>query len=749
MSKINVVNLRGAVALALGAVVTAAPVLWAAPALGAVANGVLEEVVVTATKREQRLMDVPSSIVAESGAELEHRGAIQLQDIVDNTPGLSNPSPGSSNQANLVIRGVTTGTSFGLKQATVALLYDDIPIDPGAQAGGTTNLRVVDIHSVEVLRGPQGTLYGSGSLSGAVRYVTNKPDLTKFEGAAEATLANTETGAVSYNGSVMLNAPIVNDVAALRGVAYYYNDAGWITNLQNGQQNINSNSTYGGRLMLTVRPSERFQIGASLMYQNSTDHANASMLYVQPAGYGNKLVTDGIFEPNNNNKTIIGNVSLQYDFDNFSVLSTSTYHDRKGISYGDDYYFVPLVTAIVTGFEGTAYGADQGLYFVNAKNYSEELRFSSRGAGKLKWTAGVYYFNSQLDSSQENHSALTIPFIGSDNIVDLIASEKQKEMAVFGELTYTLAEKWDFTAGLRYSHTTLDSHVDTGGFIPIFSIDPADYAHEDFHENDKPVTPRLAIDYRLRPDLSLYAAAARGFRIGGLNETSGVGGRASPKIYGPDDLWNYEIGVKGRALDGRLAYSADVYSINWNNIQVDLQNNFGNYTGNAGKARLYGFEGQLDSHPIDWFEYGASVTFSDNRISQGVTGLSTALGVIDVNKGDQLPASPTSQAAAYGQVAVKAGDHPAYVRASGHYIGPQYTAFANTGSKFGDYMNFDLRVGVHLEQFEVVAFVNNVLNTIGKTSAADTSTVGPLVLFNQMAWTTRPRTVGITLRTKF
>jgi len=224
-------SLHTAVALALGVAATATPLLWAVPARGAASSSsdVLEEVVVTATKREQRLQDVPSSIVAESGLALEHRGAVQLQDIVDNTPGLSNPSAGSPNQANLVIRGVTTGTSYGLKQATTALLYDDLPIDPGAQGGGTTNLRVVDMERIEVLRGPQGTLFGSGSLSGAVRYVTNKPNLSKYEGSAEVSAASTETGAASYNGTVMLNAPIVNDVAALRAVGYYYNDGGFVS----------------------------------------------------------------------------------------------------------------------------------------------------------------------------------------------------------------------------------------------------------------------------------------------------------------------------------------------------------------------------------------------------------------------------------------------------------------------------------------------------------------------------------------
>jgi outer membrane receptor protein involved in Fe transport len=155
----------------------------------------LAEIVVTATKRTERLQDVPVSLTAETGVELEHRGATQLQDIINTTPGLNNPGSGGGNSTNLTIRGVTTGTDLGLKQSTVALLYDDMPIDPVGQGGGASNLRVVDIERVEVLRGPQGTLFGSGSLAGAIRYITNKPDLSQFSGSAEITGAQTETGA--------------------------------------------------------------------------------------------------------------------------------------------------------------------------------------------------------------------------------------------------------------------------------------------------------------------------------------------------------------------------------------------------------------------------------------------------------------------------------------------------------------------------------------------------------------------------
>ena len=178
-----------------------------------------QEIIVTANKRSQRLLDVPASITAETQADLQRRGAEQLEDIVRNTPGLSNPGAGAGNNTNLTIRGVTSGTALGLKQSTVALLFDDIPVDPSPSLSGT-NLRTVDIERVEVLRGPQGTLFGSGSLSGAVRFITNKPDFTHFSGSAEITGAGTQTGQGSVWGNLQLNVPIVTDKLAVRAVGY-------------------------------------------------------------------------------------------------------------------------------------------------------------------------------------------------------------------------------------------------------------------------------------------------------------------------------------------------------------------------------------------------------------------------------------------------------------------------------------------------------------------------------------------------
>jgi iron complex outermembrane recepter protein len=712
----------------------------------------LAEIVVTATKRTERLQNVPVSITAETGIELEHRGATQLQDIINNTPGLSNPGSGGSNSTNLTIRGVTTGTDLGLKQSTVALLYDDMPIDPVGQGGLASNLRVVDIERVEVLRGPQGTLFGSGSLAGALRYITNKPELSQFGGSAEITGANTQTGAGSYSGTVMINAPIVKDELGVRLVGYYYDDGGWIDDLRTGEKDANPTKTYGARIAIAAKPNDAFNANLTLTYQDSKDYNGtlAGSLIQKPPGSPSGQVTDGINDYVVELKSTIAALTLQYDFDFATLTSVSTYHDRRADTYGVDTYFVPLTSLIATGGANIVQGIDNITYGIDGNIYTQELRLNSRHEGNFKWTAGLFFLHASTGGTQEDHSPAIIPVIGSDNIVDLIYHFGQQEVAAFSEATYTFADKWDLTGGLRVSHYMVSAQIDTGGYIPVFSILQSDYAHTDFHDLGTPVDPRVSLAYRANPDLTIYGQVSRGYRVGGVNLTSDVGGRNSPPSYAPDSLWNYEIGAKGRAFDGRLSYSTALYYIDWSNIQVSLQNQLGNYTGNASAARNYGVEFQVDAKPISWLLLGAAFQLSKNEIAKDDPTVSRpATGLLGVHDGDVLPAAPEGQASTYAEVDFPVADFHGYVRAEANYLGDQWTDFEHNGTKFGGFAQENVRAGVNFGSYEVVAFVNNLSNSQGATGAVDAQIAGPVILNNQQLFRTRPRTVGVTLRAKF
>jgi len=731
----------------LSAALLAAACLWIHPSFaqspGANASGeALAEIVVTATKRNERLQDVPVSIIAETGIELEHRGATQLQDIINNTPGLNNPGSGGGNSTNLTIRGVTTGTDLGLKQSTVALLYDDMPIDPVGQGGGASNLRVVDIERVEVLRGPQGTLFGSGSLAGALRYITNKPDLSQFSGSMEVTGAETKTGAPSFSGYAVLNAPIIQNELGIRLVAYDYDDGGWIANLLTGQANSNPTKTDGARLAIAAKPTDQFSANLTLTYQDSKDYngEDGGSLAVKPPGTGfSGQVTDGINNYIIELKSTIAALTLQYDWDSLTFTSVSTYHDRKSNLYGTDAYFVPLTALIATGGANIISGITQDTSGIDGNIYTQELRLASHGEGNFKWTAGAFFLHASQGGGQEARSDAIIPIIGSDNIVDLIYHFGQQEVAAFGEATYTFADKWDLTGGARVSHYMVSAQIDTGGYIPVFSILPSDYAHTDFHDLGTPVDPRVSLAYRLDPDLTLYTQVARGYRVGGVNLTSDVGGRNTPPSYAPDSLWNYEIGAKGRMFEGRLTYSTDFYYIDWKNIQVSLQNQLGNYTGNASEARLYGVEFQVDAKPISWLLLGAAFQLSKNEISKNDPTVSRpATGLVGVQDGDVLPAAPEAQASTYAEVDFPVAGYQGYVRATASYLGDEWTDFEHNGTKFGGFAQESVRAGVNFGSYEAVLFVNNLSNSQGATGALDAQVAGPTTrscsAFGRVRW---------------
>ena len=713
----------------------------------------LEEIVVTATKRAERLQNVPVSITAETGVELEHRGATQLQDIVANTPGLNNPGSGSGNATNLTIRGVTTGTDLGFKQSTVALMFDDIPVDPVGQGAGASNLRVVDIERVEVLRGPQGTLFGSGSLSGALRYITNKPDLSQFGGSAAVSGADTETGAASYYGNVVVNAPIVQDELGIRFVGYDYHDGGWIDDLRTREKDANPTKTDGARLGIAAKPNDRFSANLTLTYQDSRDYQGitSGSLYAKPAGTGfSGQVSDGINEFIVDLRSTIAALTLQYDFDPATLTSASSYHARRANTSGGETYLVPLTTMIATNGTNLVQGLDSNTYDVDADIYTQELRLNSRGDGALKWTVGAFYLEAHGNGAQEVDSDLVIPVIGSDNIVDEIYHFTQQEVAGFGEATYTIANQWDLTGGLRVSRDKVDAAVDTGGYIPVFSTLPSAYVHTRFDEAGTPVDPRVSLAYRANPDLTLYAQAARGYRVGGVNLTSGVGGRIGPPSYAPDSLWSYEVGAKGRALDGKVSYSTAFYYIDWSNIQIDLQNEFGSYTGNASAARNYGVEFQIDAKPVSWLQLGTAFQLSKDQIAKDDPTISRpATNLVGVKDGDLLPAAPEAQASAYTEVDFPLAGYQGYVRANANYLGDEWTDFAHSGTKFGGFTTENLRAGINFGAYEVVTYIDNLSNSQGATGALDAQTAGPVILNNQEAFRIRPRTVGVTVRAKF
>ena len=345
----------------------------------------IEEVIVTATKREASLRNIPISISAETNAGLQRRGAVQIDDVVATAPGLSNPG-GGANQANLVVRGVTTGVSAGLQQSTVALFIDDLPADPGSGGLSTTDLRLFDIERVEVLRGPQGTLFGSGSLSGAVRIITNKPDLNEMSALAEVTAKGTKGGESSGDVNLMINAPLAGGLIGVRAVGYASYLGGDIDNRLTGGTDVNWGRQYGGRLLVAAEPTEQLSLLFTAIYQNSQSGSAGYDSYDQPAGFDRTRASpvEGYVDLENTIYNFVG----RYAFSGFELTSSTSYSTRDLFALGNGSAYVTLLGDAI-GIPGLQ-EATPTVTPSKSDTFTQEVRLSSSGEGPLSWTVGAY-----------------------------------------------------------------------------------------------------------------------------------------------------------------------------------------------------------------------------------------------------------------------------------------------------------------------------------------------------------------------
>ncbi len=566
------------------------------------------DIVVTAQRREERLITVPASITAETQAALQRRGATQLEDVIRNTPGISNAGAGQGNNTVITIRGVSTGTGYGsLQQNTVALLLDDIPVDPATASIGTTNLRTVDIGRVEVLRGPQGTLFGSGSLSGAVRFITNKPDFSGFGASGEVTGATTRGGEGTFSGNLVVNAPIVDDKLAIRGVCYASRDGGWIENLNTGQKNTNRVETYGGRVSVTYKPIDRLSFALTGIYQDSKDLGAGDSYYSPTPGVPDYRTTSPLARPRVAEiKNTIANLVTTYEFDTVNLTSSSTYQRRESTEDVDYGYFLPVIGAQV-GIP-TLSGAAPGPATSNFNIYSQELRLSSNGTGPFHWTVGGYYLKSKIfgNSGQVITADAVKPILGTNILAALATSGGQEELAGFGEATLKLSDKFSILGGIRVFQ---NSRHDVATSIVPFLRQGTNGAPDDVRSKESKAIYKFEADYKPTSDIMLYASASQGYRAGGTIV------RVVPELppaYGPDYTWNFEAGAKTDWLNRALQLNIALYRVNWYDTQISGDFFNGSFSGvlncSGLCARSQGVEFDLTARPVHGLELTASGT---------------------------------------------------------------------------------------------------------------------------------------------
>ena len=725
------------------------------------------EIVVTALKRNTRLQDTPLAISAVTGDSLERAGTTSFTELTQNTPSLRIVDNGPGNR-RVILRGVV-----GAGEPTVGVYYDESPVAGSVgttsdAASSTPDFRVFDVERAEVLRGPQGTLYGSGSMGGTVRIIYEKPKTDLLEGAASVNLSAVKGGSPGASVDAMINLPIVSDKLALRVVGSYQQFAGYIDNSYYGTKDINDGYSYSGRALLRFTPTDDLTIDLGAYYTKvSTD---ASRWFFET---GERHTTNARSESGNYDENRIYSGTLRYDFGSVALTAVSTYFDRDRIVVGDvsdnfngrnnaagcARYLLGNTAGVCTPGQLSSYlDLTNSILFSSlyqpqsVKNWSNEVRLSSTGSGPFNWTFGGFLEDrkSKVRSTLLSASPLSgelNPFVPANIYYDRTINDHLKQKALFAELSYKFFDKLTATVGSRwYEYDKTVGGIVQQGQIHYASV-PSAYTEAQTTENG--FVHKFNLSYEFSRDLMIYAQAAEGFRPGGVNQAIGL--PVALTGYSADSLWNYEVGVKSQPIQG-VYLNLTGYQIDWSNMQVSARTaGTGSVFGlisNVGAARIRGVEAELNATPIQGLSLIANVGYTDAKLSEDqVSSIVVAAG----RKGDRLPFVPKWNVSASAEYIWGLSDtHEGSVRIDGSYVGSSYSTLAATDvfrRKVDDYGVINARIGVQAPDgnWSAQLYVNNLFDALAITTKSTSANTGGLTVTHG----TPPRTIGLNLIKRF
>ncbi|MBI3082331.1 MAG: TonB-dependent receptor, partial [Gemmatimonadetes bacterium] len=762
---------------------------------------VLEEITVTAMLREQALAAVPFSIAAPTEEVLRLRGADNIEAIAANVAGFSvqNLGPG---QSQIAMRGASSGQIArdqpGVKEEVGAYL-DDAPVSLSLF---TPDLDLFDISRVEVLRGPQGTLFGSGSLSGTVRYISNQPELGVSRTFGEVGVNWIDGGAPGNSAKLGFNVPLGNK-AAFRVVGYSNALGGWMDAVQPNlkvNENVNSSNRTGVRAAIRLAPTERFSVTPRVVFQrvkaDGWNRIDAFNILANPYTTTRPKVTLGerqlftqMEEPFTDD-FLIGDLNLRYYFGPVHLTSITSYTYRNILVVRD-------ATALTGSITGGSIGLPENIYTIDgplddstrSKVWTQELRLSG-AQGDLRWVVGGFYSSNQRDYAQDLYvagfDALAAPILGApvgftkglrapvDHLFWSDLSYDLKQYAAFGEATLSVGPQLELTAGVRYYN--FDEERDQI-FDGIFGNDNngTSLVQQPGDTKADGVAPRFIASFKVSDAVTLNAQASQGFRLGGINDPLNV------PLCTPEDLatfsnlpswkdekaWNYEAGVKSRLAGGRASFYMDIRDLQ---LTVTAGSCSSRLILNVPKARSAGVEAEITASANDNLDFSVSASYTDSKLRSTLTdGAGNVLPGIE--EGNRLPTVPQFQgtaAATYGWD-VTPGTR-AFISVSDQYKGSRYTLIDDLASGYGTvdlnsfapntiggpltqsrftfdpelpaYNLVNLRVGLIRENWEIAVFGNNLIDErafLGlDRERGKRARVGYL--------TNQPRTVGVTLR---
>jgi outer membrane receptor protein involved in Fe transport len=691
---------------------------WAQQAPAASEEADSQKVVITANKRPERQREVAGTVSVIDGTELEKRAARDQEDTLKLTPGVQ-MNKGDTSSNTITIRGIGTSTtnegSAG-QQGPTGIYLEDVPMSSPIGKGVVIDPLTFDLDRVEVLRGPQGVLFGSGSLGGALRYLFNKPNMNEFQASVVGSYARVSGGDGDFSLFGMLNAPLATDTAALRVVAFDRRDPGYIDNLGSGTKDANDVHQTGGRLLLTVQPLRNLKATLVASTQK-TEQGDTFSVSPDP----NRLEHTA---PNNSTRSTTSDffsLTIDADIGGHTITSITGHWSNETEALIDDTELFASVGVVVPQVIRTSTGKSDAT--------SQELRIASNPGGAFNYLAGVFYQTSDGSSrgTQVDPSAL----FGIATLVDLTSTGGGTERAVFFDTEYNFGGGWSAGAGARYYRTTTESSQDGTTFGQPSPSNPPD-------GRDSGTTPRVSVKYRFGENL-WYALASKGYRYGGVN------GTAPFEPFKSDSLWSYETGVRLVPMAG-LQLDLAAFYLDWTDAQFtyfSIVNGLPSGSiGNVGEARSTGIEAALRYKATQSLDFYASVAYTDAETTAD-TEIPAGRGSVLAPSGSRLPGTPRLQAALQGNWRF-AGPFDSQGRLNATYTHVGDRVMFLGGNKPADsFDTLDLGLNLSRENWTLFAGVANVTDERGVLSI--TGAPAGVGTFAQY-FLQRPRTMTVSLR---
>jgi len=754
------------------------------------ASGELDEIVVTATRQARLLSSVPISASAYTQKTLDEQGVKQIDDIALITPGVTF-NRGNSGSTEIAIRGISSDSGA----STTGVYIDDTPVQSRVIGFSSTTVfpNVFDLERVEILRGPQGTLFGAGSEGGTVRFITPQPSLTQFSDYVRSEIGFTEHGDPSFEAGAAVGGPIAENTLGFRASAWYRRDGGYTNRVERFggaliAKDDDWQNSYNARLAFALQPIDHLLITPSFYYQDI--YINDSQTYWEYLSnprdhqFNNGAPVTAPFKA----ISYLPALNINYATDYFTITSNTSYYEQDNENNRDLSALIPNDLGIAISpthpVPGDPDYRSQDLFVTSQKAFTQEVRIQSNNLdSRFTWLAGVFYQSEHQSSNQyvpDTPAAFdqlvqialggTTQQIFGMGLADGIYSYRSiinsfdKQIAGFGEASFKVVGGLTATAGIRVQRSTFSFvNRSDGPFNGGLTVVPG-------NESETPVIPKYGVSYQINPDNLVYATASKGFRTGGANpaiparcdaDLASLGYTSAPDSYKSDSVWSYEVGSKNRLMGGRLRLESSIFDVKWSGIQQQVILGTGcglDFVANLGKATSRGFDFQGELLATDHLTTGLSLgynhaVFDESILSppDPVTGIRPVL----VRAGNSLGVNPWT-VAMNAQYDFVAWGHHGYVRADDQFASRQTTPTPSEDPGNETYAAglvampqtnlLALRLGVRFANgIDLSLFAKNVFDSHPVLNRNQTGSNIDTIYVDR---TFRPRTIGITLTSR-